>query len=132
MKLFITASNINFSDILEKLLYFVLPPWYSKPPKIVMNLVHLKKDCTDASVYQQFLMKIWDRYCDYIPVYTDGLWVGLWVSHTIISMRLPDLASIFTAEVWAISKALEQFKDFLTLTFVSPSYEAGTFLLLGW
>ena len=28
-------------------------------------------------------------------------------SDTVISMRLPDSASIFTAEVWAIIKALE-------------------------
>ena len=57
-------------------------------------------------------------------------------SNTIISMRLPDSASVFTAEVWAIIKALEQIKDsiaskfsFYRLTFVSPSftlYEAGT------
>ena len=32
-------------------------------------------------------------------------------STTVISMRLPDSASVFTAEVWAIIKALEQIKD---------------------
>ena len=32
-------------------------------------------------------------------------------SNTVISMRLPDSASVFTAEVWAIIKALEQIKD---------------------
>ena len=32
----------------------------------------------------------------------------LWV---VISMRLPDSASIFTDEVWAIIEALEQIKD---------------------
>ena len=31
-------------------------------------------------------------------------------SNTVISMRLPDSASVFTAEVWAIIKALEQIK----------------------
>ena len=59
-------------------------------------------------------------------------------SKTVISMRLPDSASIFTAEVWAIIKALEQIKDsvaskyiIFTLTFMSPSFivcEAGTSL----
>ena len=52
IKQFLTASNIEFSDILETPSYFVLPPWCIKPPKIVLDLVHLKKDCTDASVYQ--------------------------------------------------------------------------------
>ena len=54
-------------------------------------------------------------YCDYIPVYTDW-WrdrsslacTTVSTSDTIISMRLPDSASIFTAEICAIIKALEQ------------------------
>ena len=59
--------------------------------------------------------------------------------NTVISMRLPDSAFIFTAEIWAIIKALEEIKYsvaskyivFYRLTFVSPSftiYEAGTSL----
>ena len=35
--------NIDFSDILETPSYFILPPWCIKPPKIVLDLVHLKK-----------------------------------------------------------------------------------------
>ena len=38
-------------------------------------------------------------------------------SNTVISIRLPDSASVVNAELWAIIKALEQIKD---------SYEAGT------
>ena len=52
-------------------------------------------------------MEIRDRYRDYIPVYTDGSRDGsseacaiVLPSDTLISMRLPDPASIFTAEVW--------------------------------
>ena len=58
IKQFLTGSNIEFLDILETPSYFVLPPWCIKPPKIVLDLVHLKKDCTDASVYQQLFMEI--------------------------------------------------------------------------
>ena len=72
IKQFLIASNIDFSDILETPSYFVLPPWCIKPPKIVLDLVHLKKDRTDASIYQQLFMEIRDRYRDHIPVYTDG------------------------------------------------------------
>ena len=44
------------------------------------------------------------------------LWLVLvFPSNTVISMRLPDSASVFTAEVWAIFKALEQIKDSNTL-----------------
>ena len=81
----------------------------------MLELVHLKKDRTDASIYQQLFMEIRDRYCDYIPVYTYGsrdrnavACATGFPSHTVISMRLPDSASVFTAEVWAIIKALEQ------------------------
>ena len=72
MPVFLTASNIDVSDILKTPSYFVLPPWCIKPPKIVLELMHLKKAHTDASVYQQLFMETQDRYRDHIPVYTDG------------------------------------------------------------
>ena len=87
-------------------------------PKIVLDLVHLKKDRIYASIYQQLFMEIRDMYRDHIPVYTDGSRDGEYVacaivfpSDTVISMRIPDSASIFMAEVWAIVKALEEIKD---------------------
>ena len=50
-------------------------------------------------------------------------------SNTAISMKLPDLASISTAEIWAIIKALEQIKNYVaskhivfTLTFTYLNY----------
>ena len=86
-----------------------------KPPKIVLDLVHLWKDRTDAAVYQQLFTKIRDRFRDHIPVYTDGSRDGndmacatFFPSNTVISVILPDSASIFTAEIWAIIKALEE------------------------
>ena len=125
IKQFLTASNIDFSDILETPSYFVLPPWCIKPPKIVLDLVHLKKDRTDTSVYQQLFMEIQDRYRDHISVYTDGSRDGnsvacatVFPSDNIISMRLPDSASVFTAEVWAIIKALEQMKDSIASKYI--------------
>ena len=97
IKQFLTASNIDFSDILETLSYFVIPPWCIRPPKIVLDMVHLKKDRTDTSVYQQRFMEIRDRYRDYIPVCTDGsrdenvvACVTVFPSNTVISMRLSD------------------------------------------
>ena len=70
-------------------------------------------------------MEIWDRYRDYIPVYTDGSRDGnavacatVFPSNTVISMILPDSASVFTAEVWAINKALEQIKDSIASKYI--------------
>ena len=54
-------------------------------------------------------MKIRDGYRDYIPIYTDRSRDGNYVacatvfpSQSIILMRLPDSASIFTAEILVI------------------------------
>ena len=127
IKQFLTASNIELSDILETPSYFILPPWCIKPLKIVLDLVHLKKNRTDASIYQRRFLEIRDRLCDYIPVYIDRSWDG-----NSVAMRLPDSASIFTAKIWAIIKALEEIKNasaskliIFTLTFMSPSFVVG-------
>ena len=63
-------------------------------------------------------MEIRDRYRDYIPVYTDGsrnenyvACAAVFASNTIICMRLPDSAFVFTAEIWAIIKTLEEIKN---------------------
>ena len=85
IKQFLTASNIDFSDILETPSYFVLPPWCIKPLKIVLDLVHLKKDVACATVFP---------------------------SDNVISIRLPDSASVFTAE------ALEQIKDSIASKYI--------------
>ena len=103
IKQFLTASNIDYSDILETPSYFVLPPWCIGPPKIVLDLVHLENVRTDACVYKQLFIEIEDRCSDYIPDYTEGSQDGSYVacatvcpSDTVMSMRLPDSASIFT------------------------------------
>ena len=88
-------------------------------------MLDLKKDGTVASIYQQIFMEMRVGYRDYIPVYTDGSRDGnavacatVFPSNTVISMRLPDSASVFTAEVWAIIKALEQIKDSIASKYI--------------
>ena len=112
IKQFLTASNVELSDVLEIPSFFILPPSCIKPPKIVLDSVHLKKDRTDASIYQQIFMEIRERYRAYIPVYIDGSRDGNAVacatgfpSNNVIFMRLSDSASAFTADIWAIIKA---------------------------
>ena len=39
---------------------------------MLLDLMHQKKDRTDASVYKQLIMEITGGYRDNIPVYTDG------------------------------------------------------------
>ena len=66
------------------------------------------------------------------------LWAVLFPSSTVISMRLPDLTSVFVAETWDIIKPLEEIKNALSSTciftdsFVSPRFtiqEAGISLI---
>ena len=70
-------------------------------------------------------MEIRDRYRDHIPVYTDGSRDGnamacatVFPLDTVISMRFPDSASVFTAEVWTIIKSLEQIKDSIASKYI--------------
>ena len=60
-------------------------------------------------------MEIRDRFRDYIHIYRDGSRDGnsvafatVFPSDAIITMRLPDTAFIFTAEIWPFIKVLEQ------------------------
>ena len=86
------GDHVAGGYILETPSYFVLPPWYIKPPKTVLDLVHLKKDHTDASVYQQLFMEIRDRYRDHIPVDTDGSRDGLCYSFSIKHRNFYEIA----------------------------------------
>ena len=61
-----------------------------QPPKMVLDLVHLKKDRTDASIYHQMFWEIRYRYGDYIPVYTDGSRDGNYVACTKSFHRTPN------------------------------------------
>ena len=138
IKQFLTASNIDFSDILETPSYFVLPPWCIKPPKIVLDLVHLKKDRINSYSWKYDSGSV-ITFLFIQMVHGMGIvWLLLQSFHQTLSTRLPDSASIFTADAWAIIIALEQIKDSIaskyiifTLTFVSPCfavYEAGSSL----
>ena len=83
IKQFLTASKIDFSDILET------------PP----NIVYLKKNSIDVFVYEQFEM---GTMTIFYSIQTDH---GLCLSFPV---RLPHSASVFNAEVWAGIKAFEQ------------------------
>ena len=47
----------------------------------------------------------------FLFIQTDGNSATVFPSNTELSMRLPDSASIFTAEIWAINTTLEEIKN---------------------
>ena len=63
-------------------------------------------DRTDTSVYQRLFMENWNGSRGG----NSAACAILFPSDTVISSRQPNSASIFTAEIWAFIKALEQIK----------------------
>ena len=80
----------------------------------VLDLVHLNRCINIPAAFHGNTRQVpWLH-----SVYTDGSRDGnavacatVFPSNTVISIRLPNSASVFTAEVWAIIKALEQIKN---------------------
>ena len=109
IKQFLSASNIELSDILETPSYFILPPWCIKPSKIVLDLVHLKKIKQMHQYTSRFSWKyetgtvITFLFIQMVHGMEMMRLVLVFPSNTLISKRLPDSASVFTA--------LEQIKD---------------------
>ena len=95
--------------------------------------------------YSDLLVHVID-YCHYSSKTRNKCWCSRWFvlqffpSNTITSKRLPDSATIFTAEIWTIVKVLEHIKysgtskyiNFYRFNIVSPGftiYEVGTRLI---
>ena len=91
----------------------------------MLDLVHLKKDRTDASIYWNISWKFeTGTVITFLFILTDHgmgiMWLVLvFPSDTEFSMRLPDSASIFTAEIWAIFKTLDEIKNASASKFIS-------------
>ena len=119
IKQFLTASNIDFSDVLETPSYFL----------VYTLMYQTTEDCAGTGAPEErshrciCLSAAFHGNTRQVPCMITFLFIQmvhemefLWLvlvcpSTTVISMRLPDSASVFTAEVWAIIIALEQIKD---------------------
>ena len=111
IKQFLIASNIGFFTHIGNTFIFCF----------TILVYQTTEDCagyglSEERSHRYMFIRYRDRYRDYIPVYTDGsrdknvvACVTVFPSNTVISMRLPDSASVLTAEIWAIIKALEEF-----------------------
>ena len=88
------------------------PPWTMNTPKVIMDMSSFKKSECDSETYKAHFGEIRDRYNDFYAIYTDGSKDGDNVGCAAVSkyhnskQRLPDNASIFSAEVKAIDLAL--------------------------
>jgi ribonuclease HI len=100
------------------------------PPDTDLSFTSFKKSATSDSFYKQEFLRISsDKYTDHVHIFTDGskseekvaaaAVTGKHFNH-ILSMRLPDNSSIYSAELSAI---------FLALKLVYQS-RSGTFLIV--
>ena len=106
-------TGINLACIAKSSLSNI-PPWILKMPTFIFTLHTLgnKKD-TPSHEFQSWLNELLSIYDGYTRIYTDGSKEGKTVAAAavtegrVLMKRLPDNASIFSAEAQAILMALD-------------------------
>ena len=92
------------------------PPWKLIVPTVCFNLCKYKRNETDPTLDRLHYSELLESFTDYTHIFTDGSKDGDKTAAAFIcqsfefSKRLPDKASIFTAELEAIVSALHYFK----------------------
>ena len=92
------------------------PLWKLIVPTVCFDLCKYKKSDTDPTLYRLHYSELLESFTDYTHIFTDGSKDGDKTAVAFIcqsvefSKRLPDKASIFTAELEAIVSALRYIK----------------------
>ena len=87
------------------------PPWTIQKPQIDLCLTHQKKHLGDVCIFQSLFAQLKSWYPDHRAIYTDVSKAENRVAASATSnspsaqVRLPDIASIFTAELHALKMA---------------------------
>ena len=90
-----------------------MAPWKLHKPTVCFDLTEYSKADTDPIIFQSEFLDLRARYPNHISLYTDGSKKGTSVSSAVIckkyevSARIPDKASVYTAEINAILLALD-------------------------
>ena len=88
------------------------PSWHISIPNIDMEMAIYKKANTPSAIYKTEFFKLLETHPEYETIYTDGpktiAGVGAAAVHgnTVKTLSLPDIASIFTAELQALNLAI--------------------------
>ena len=91
-------------------------PWKLIVPTVCFDLCKYKKSDTDPTLYRLHYSELLESFTDYTHIFTDGSKDGDKTAAAFIcqsfefSNRLPDKASIFTAELETIVSALRYIK----------------------
>ena len=90
-----------------------VPPWKLLRPNIDITLTEHEKSKTDPLEYRISFNNLREKYGNYLCAFTDGsksddgVTAAAYSSKFFLQIRLPDEASIFTAELYAIRYALD-------------------------
>jgi len=111
------------------------PPWLLHRPEINFSLHSLHKDDTAPEIFRHNFNELCADYSHFTRLYTDGSKMGDGVASAVVSKKscktvwLPSNASIFRAELYAISQALNiirrcRDKDFIIFSDSMSSLQA--------
>ena len=109
------ASNIN-TKMIQKHSVTDIPSWCLKKPTVIFDLHNGNKSKSNPHVLKAKFHELQARYSDYQHIYTDGskdeekVGCAFTTNNFSKTLRLPDGASIFTAEIKAVELALEFIK----------------------
>ena len=108
--------KINLS-IVENTLVSKTPPWLLKQPKVNFTLHDGKKSETNPVIFLNSYHELLHDFKNYAKIYTDGSKVdgkaaaAFVIGKHVTKVRLPNDASIFSAEIRAIDLALKFIED---------------------
>ena len=88
------------------------PPWLLDHPCVNLDLHHFREEDTPPEIYRSRFHELCSYYDGFHRLYTDGSKIGDQVASAAVArnstktIRLPDRASIFRAELYAITLAM--------------------------
>lgn len=97
-----------------------IPPWEINEPICNLELAQYTKEETHPDVYKKNFIRIQHQYKHHREIYTDAsktndlVGAAVVTEDTIYKYKLPSTTSIFTAEVYAISRSLQVIEDINT------------------
>jgi ribonuclease HI len=122
MKRILSDLNIDNINILVANSYFT--PWKTSKFTFLNPFHDFDKSSTAPTIYQQLFYNHRQNFSSYIPVFTDGSKFGNFVGFCYIiadkvySYKLHPAFSIFSAEIMAIYKAVEELKQYQRNKFI--------------
>ncbi|OOZ37989.1 hypothetical protein BOW52_09705 [Solemya elarraichensis gill symbiont] len=117
------AAEIPSADILPSILS-PTPPWLLEIPTVIYSLHNRSKSTTHPLEFQSLFAEIRHTYRDHQPIYTDGskdqakVSAAMYAPPFIDTSRLPDNASIFSAELHALLLALRRIETHKSSKFI--------------